>query len=436
MLITQAQLLDGTVVDVRTDRRIVEVAPRLTPHRGEAVRDASGCTIIPGLHDHHVHLHSAAAALVSVPVGPREVNDRNGLRAALAGATVGEDGWIRAVGYHEAVAGALDRTVLDAVSPPVPVRVQHRSGVLWTLNSAGLARIGLPGHPDGRLPSADPTWSGALRRRESGLGEVGRRLSARGVTSVTDATPDLGIADTVKFAESHRHGDIAQHVHVLAPGKRILHDDALDLDELSAWIGDRHRSGTAVALHCVTAAQLIVTIAALRDAGARAGDRIEHAAVVPEDCLADLAALGVLVVTQPNFVGERGDQYLVDVPSCEHGELWRLASLVAAGIPVALSTDFPFGDADPWAAMRAAVNRTTPSGAVLGERERVDAQSALAMFLGGAEHPARPRTVAPGEPADLCVLTGTPKEVMHELNSELVAITVVDGRVVFERPGF
>ena len=92
-------------------------------------------------------------------------------------------------------------------------------------------------------------------------------------------------------------------------------------------------------VHCVTAAQLVVTLAALRAAGSRAGDRIEHAAVVPDDCLADLADLGVTVVTQPNFVAERGDQYLDDVPADEHHQLWRVASLLEAGVPVALSTD-------------------------------------------------------------------------------------------------
>ena len=89
---------------------------------------------------------------------------------------------------------------------------------------------------------------------------------------------------------------------------------------------------------------------------------------MPDDCLADLARLGVLVVTQPNFVAERGDQYLADVPADEHHQLWRVASLLAADVRVALSTDMPFGDADPWAAMRAAVRRTTAAGAVLGTR--------------------------------------------------------------------
>ena len=435
MLIRRAQLLDGTIADVRTDHLIVELAANLTPVRGETVFDATGCTVIPGLHDHHVHIHSAAAATASVSVSPREVNGRNELREALVNAHVGEDGWIRAVGYHEAAAGELDRATLDEVSPPVPVRVQHRSGILWTLNTAGLARVGLPDHPDGRLRSADPSWSGALTRRETGLSDVSHRLASYGVTGMTDATPDLEVTDVVKFAESRRHGELLQRVHCLAPGKRILHDDDLDVDGLTAWVRARHAAGGVVALHCVTAMQLVVTIAALRAAGTRPGDRIEHAAVVPDDCVADLAELGVVVVTQPNFIGERGDQYLADVPHDELPQLWRLASLIAAGIPVAMSTDFPFGDLDPWAAMRAAVRRDTPSGPALGPLERVDGATALTMFLGTPEHPTRPRSVSPGEPGDLCLLAGTPDDVRHELDAARVVATIVEGRAVYETGG-
>lgn len=433
LLIQRATLLDGTVVDIRVDQHIHEVAEELTPRDGESVLDAALGTVIPGLHDHHVHLHSAAAALSSVSVGPREVGDRAALSRVLAGAPVGEDGWIRAVGYHDAVAGPLDRDVLDGVCPVVPLRVQHRSGVLWTLNSAGLALVGLADHPDGRLRSADPYWSDALQRREVGLVEVSRQLAAYGVTGVTDATPELGIEDVVKFAEAHRHGELLQHVHCLAPGKRILHDDELDLDGLSAWIDARHRAGAPVALHCVTAAQLVVTIAALRTAGPRPGDRIEHAAVVPADCLADLVELGVTVVTQPNFVAERGTQYLTDVPAAEHPALWRVASLLAAGVPVAMSTDLPFGDPNPWAAMRAAVDRTTASGAVLAAAERIPALTALTMWFGSATEPTRARTVAAGQPADLCVLAGSPQSVLDELDEARVAAAVIAGKVVFER---
>ncbi|EUA16276.1 amidohydrolase family protein [Mycobacterium xenopi 4042] len=236
--------------------------------------------------------------------------------------------------------------------------------------STGAARCGSSTrrpHPGGvggssRRAAAQrrPELVGRAGHRGTNLAELSRRLARYGVTGVTDATPDLDVADIVTLTELHRRGELRQHVRCLSPGKRILHDDDLDLDALAGWIAERHRAGGPVAIHCVTAAQLVVTVAALRQAGTRPGDRIEHAAVAPPDSLVDLAALGLTVVTQPNFVAERGDEYLAEVPAEEHGQLWRVASLLRAGVAVALSTDMPFGRDDPWAAMRAAVHRTTP----------------------------------------------------------------------------
>ncbi|CAA0124836.1 N-substituted formamide deformylase [Mycolicibacterium vanbaalenii] len=435
MLIQRAVLLDGTRTDIRVGEQITEVADGLAARPGETVYDAAGGAVLPGLHDHHLHLRAVAAALHSVRVGPAEVAGAPDLARVLAAARVDADGWIRAVGYHDAVAGPLDRHVLDALSPPaVPARVQHRSGVQWTVNSVGLARIGLAGHPDGRLRSADPSWSSTLLRSEPSLAEISAQLCGYGVTGVTDATPDLSAADVANLHRAHAAGELRQKLHCLAPGKRILHDDELDLEGLTEWVCDVHAAGRTVAVHCVTAAQLVITLEALRCAGGRPGDRVEHAAVVPDGTLSDLAAAGVTVVTQPNFVAERGDQYLADVPAAEHHELWRVASLRRAGVPVALSTDAPFGDADPWAAMRAAVHRRTPAGAILGAAECVSPAEALAMFLGAPTRPASARPVQPGAPGDLCVLSAPPADALADLDRGLVAATVISGELVFQRP--
>lgn len=429
MLIQRGTLMDGSIADVRVADRILEVADTLDPQPGEEVLDAGFGAVLPGLHDHHLHLRAAAAALDSLPVGPRHVRTKDQLAQTLSGTAPGPDGWVRAVGYHESVAGDLDRDTLDALLPETPLRIQHRSGVLWMLNSAGLTRAGLADHPDGRLRSAD-RWSQALPRRDTDLAALSRRLTGFGVTGVTDATPDLSVDDVATFLAANRRGEFRPRPQFLAPGKKILHDDALDLDALTGWITDRHRDGHPVALHAVTAAQLVVAIAALRAAGPDPRDRIEHAAITPDDTLAGLADLGVTVVTQPNFIAERGEQYLSDVPAHEQPQLWRVGALIAAGIRVAGSTDAPFGDLDPWAAMRAAVHRTTGTGVVLGPDEQIAPRRALQLYLGHPDRPARPRAVAADEPGDLCVLKTPPEEAMAQLASDLVAATIVAGRVV------
>jgi predicted amidohydrolase YtcJ len=434
MLIRRATLLDGTVTDIRVGAQIDEVGDDLAVQPGEGLLDAGGGTVLPGLHDHHVHVRSAASALYSFSVGPPGVSTKDQLAQMLSNATPGPDGWIRAVGYHESVAGDLDRTALDAVVPRIPVRIQHRSGALWILNSAALGRVGLAEHPDGRLRSADRGWSEALARRETDLAELSRRITATGVTGVTDATPDLDADDMVALMVAHRRGEFRPRLHFLSPGKKILHDDRLDLDALTDWITEQHSAGHPVAVHCVTTTQLVVTIAALRAAGSHPRDRIEHAAMVPDDNLedlADLAGRGLTVVTQPNFVAERGDQYLTDVPAAEHSYLWRVASLLNATVPVAFSTDMPFGHGDPWTAMRAAVHRTTLRGAVLNADECVSARTALTMFLGRPERPGQTRSVAPGQPGDLCVLTESPETALAELDAGMVAATVIGGELVY-----
>jgi predicted amidohydrolase YtcJ len=434
MLIRHATLLDGTVTDIRVDAQIDEIGDGLVAQKGEGVLYAGGGAVLPGLHDHHVHLRSAASALDSFFVGPPGVSTKAQLTQLLSNATPGPDGWIRAVGYHESVAGELDRAALDAVLPDVPVRIQHRSGALWILNSEALGRVGLAEHPDGRLRSADRGWSEALQRRETDLADLSRRITATGVTGVTDATPDLAADDLVSLLVAHRRGEFRPRLRFLSPGKKILQDDRLDLDSLTDWIADHHKDGRPVAVHCVTAAQLVVTIAALRAAGSHPLDRIEHAAMVPQENLADLAdvaKLGLTVVTQPNFVAERGDQYLADVPAAEHGQLWRVASLLNATVPVALSTDMPFGHGDPWTAMRAAVYRTTQSGAVLNANECVSALKALTMFLGSPDAPGRARTVETGQPGDLCVLTEPPATALAELDAGMVAATIIGGELVY-----
>ena len=89
----------------------------------------------------------------SVGCGPPGVNDREALAAVLRGAdrAARRGQWLRGVGYHESVAGDLDRHVLDEFVAERPVRLQHRSGHAWFLNSAALAAAGLDGteHPPG-----------------------------------------------------------------------------------------------------------------------------------------------------------------------------------------------------------------------------------------------------------------------------------------------
>jgi predicted amidohydrolase YtcJ len=456
VLIVNGEVEGEGNVDVRIDGHTITEVGRDLPRRTSEVLDAAGGAVLPGLHDHHVHLRALAAAADSVSLGPPSVADAPGFAAALrAAAAAGDRGaWVRGIGYHESVAGQLDAAALDAVVADRPVRVQHRSGALWVLNSHAMRRARVAesaeagvdrdasGAPTGRLWRLDRWLRERVPSAEPDLEGLGRRSAARGITGFTDADPERADADVVHLTvlpqRLHLMGPPGLRVDgqarvTLGPVKVILDDDALQSpDELAVTAGAAHAEQRGLAVHCVTRAQLVVALAALHDAGLTPLDRIEHAALVPDELVDELRSSGVTVVTQPNFVVERGDAYIADVDAADMPYLYRCRSLLDAGVRVAAGTDAPFGEPDPWASIKAAVERRTPSGVVLGAHERIDPERALALFLGEASAPSKPRHVAPGAAADICVLRCPMAVALKEPDAGLVGATVIDGAVVYD----
>jgi predicted amidohydrolase YtcJ len=444
----------GHVTDVRIDgAKVTVVGDDLMAAPDDEVIDGGGAGLLPGLHDHHVHLLAMAAAERSVRLGPPEVHDRPQLASALRQAATGTPPreWVRAVGYHESVAGELDRHALDGIVRDRPVRVQHRSGAQWVLNSEALAVLGIES-ATGRLVGADD-W---LRERLGNpdpppLAPIGRRLSSYGVTGVTDATPSTELDAVETLSGAVERGELPQHVVVTGsadlasapampavrwgPVKIVLADHAFPtLDEVTDAMRAARAHHRPVAVHCVTAAALALALAAWGEVGAQDGDRVEHGSIVTPEAAAQLAQLGLTVVTQPGFVSERGDEYLADVELADLPHLYRCASLLRLGVEVAASTDAPFTHADPWRSVSAAIERRTPSGAVLGPDERLHPRRALALYLGRPDRPGGPaRRVEVGSAADLCLLDGPLDDVLAEPSSEHVVATMVAGALVFRR---
>lgn len=456
-LLTDVEVLGTGLVDCRVrDGVVTELGPALPPH-DDTVLAGYGGALLPGLADHHLHLaataaHDASVDLTDVPP--------DSLGAAVAAGRPGPDGWVRVVGYDDVRHGDLDRTSLDTWSATTPVRVQHRSGALWVLSTAGLDRVGAmtaghpgierdeAGEPTGRLWRADDWLGDALGASPApSLAALGARLAGYGITHVTDATPTDAHLPLV--LDAVRRGDLPQHVLLLAAGaaaataahprisvgpvKIVVGDHALPaLDDLVARVEQAHAAGRAVAVHCVTPAALALTVAATDAAGHRDGDRIEHCAVADPGLVAAIAERGLRVVTQPTLVTRRGDDYWDRSEPAERAHLWPYASLLAAGVRTAPSSDAPYGDPDPWAGLAAAGSRTTRSGRVLGADERVPAATALQALLSHPEDPGGPaRTVAVGAPADLVLLDRPLAEALRAPSSEHVRATLVQGRAVF-----
>ena len=274
-----------------------------------------------------------------------------------------------------------------------------------------------------------------------------RRLAAFGVTGVTDASVTNDAAQAQLFEAARAAGDLQQRLMLMGGGalpasqayrtgpvKILLDDDGLgDLEAMAATIAFARAERRPIAVHCVTAVQLAFTLAAFGTEGSRPGDRIEHGGMIDAAAAPEIARLGLCVVTQPSFIAERGDQYRAEIAPDDLPGLYPCASLVRAAIPVGASTDAPYADPDPWAAMAAATRRTTPSGVVLGDAERVDGETALGLFLGTFEAPGGPpRRIAVGAPADLCLLQTPRAPALDAPSAAHVRATIIDGVVVHE----
>ena len=159
-----------------------------------------------------------------------------------------------------------------------------------------------------------------------------------------------------------------------------------------------------------------------------------------ETIIARMAAMKIVAVPQPNFIYELGDSYIRNFTeeqlACSYpGRTWFDRGIVAVG-----SSDVPVVDCDVLRNLSSAVTRLTATGLRMGPGQGVTIEEALVMFtrhgaFASFEEGSK-GTISPGKLADLVVLSGDPRAVAaEELPRLSVEMTVVDGRVAYERTG-
>ena len=410
------------------------------------VIDCAERTLIPGLHDAHLHLFAYASRLASVECSPPAVRSIAALQAALRAqaATQPPGTWIRAVGYDET---ALEegrhpnRDDLDVAAPHHPVRLYHRSYHACVTNSLGLRAAGVTvataepvgGLIDRDLGTGEPTGlffetaQGLVNRvvpsltyeeLEHGVGDFSRQLASWGVTALQDATPSTTVEDWGTFHRLQTSGALLQRTvmmfgaaqlpNVLAAGwtphreqgllrlgaAKIVLDESTgrvqpDARTLADLIAHAHDAGFQVALHAVTSTALDAALAALETVitdspRLHPRHRIEHCSVCTPPQAARIARLRVHVATQPGFVHYSGARYLSEVAEEELPWLYPCETLLNAGVALAGSSDSPIAPANPWAGIYGAVTRLSEHGRLLSPEQRVSVNDALNLYTHGS----------------------------------------------------
>jgi predicted amidohydrolase YtcJ len=218
-------------------------------------------------------------------------------------------------------------------------------------------------------------------------------------------------------------------------------------EDLYAWIAGAERAGLHVAVHAIgdraNTRLLDIYERVIREHGPRDRRfRIEHAQHLRPSDIPRFRALGVIASMQPYHAIDDGRWAEKVIGPVRIQTTYAFRSLLEAGATLAFGSDWPVAPATPLEGLYAAVTRRTldgkhPEGWV--PTQKIALEAALVAYTRGAayaEYAEHDKGVlAAGTLADVVILDrdlfAVPPETIRDAR---VDVTVVGGRVVFERP--
>jgi len=493
-----AQLIaiqDNRIIAVGKDDDLREFQRRNTK-----TIECRGKTVLPGFIDAHCHLHALAESRVTLNLEPhhnvRSISDVQ-TKIKASSQQLPSGAWIRGRGYNEfylAEKRHPNRWDLDQVTSAHPIKLTHRTGHAHVLNSLALKMVGIsnetPDPPDGLIDrdvkTGEPT--GVLYRMgdylsskipplenhqlDQGIRIANDELLSMGITSIQDASSHNGIDQWKMFRRWKDTGFLNPRVAMMLgsesfsvyrkedfetqtdksqlrlSGVKIILDETTGhlspgLAELNEMVLKIHRSGFQACLHAVEENTVETACSAIEYALRKLPKsdhrhRIEHCSVCSPPLAKKLAALGIIVVTQPSFIYYSGDRYLRTVPAEELKHLYPIRTLLESGVKVAASSDCPIAPENPLMGVYAASSRMTETGEAVLSEEKITPEEALRMY---GENAARATfeehlkgSISPGKLADLVVINGDPTKLpFNEIKEIKVEMTILDGEIVWER---
>ncbi|WP_423750665.1 amidohydrolase [Salinirarus marinus] len=452
--------------------------------------DLDGRVLLPGFVDAHTHLSMVGRALVHADLsgasGPAECASR--LQARADEVAAGE--FVLGFRYDESEwdeSRYLTRDDLDDVDAAGPVVAFREDLHVAALDSTALDRL-LPESPDRgvRRENGEPTGvvvGGALdsvyAAIEPDAAEMHELLTvaqaeanARGVTGVHDVV--RGSRAPEVYRDLDREGELTLRVrlnywsdHLDALVEAGLHTghgtDMVEVGAIKTYtdgtIGGRtaklsepyddaegagewvvppaefrdilaaaEDAGFQVAAHAIGDVAVDAVLNAYASSGRGARHRVEHLELASDDAVARIADLDVVASVQPNFLKWGGDDGLY---AARLGDRWtdanRFRALADAGATLAFGSDcMPLA---PLYGVHQTVNAPVESQR-LGVTEALRAYTLGAAYAGFDE--GRLGTIEAGKRADLVALDRSPWAQPDAIADLDVAVTVVDGRLVYD----
>lgn len=197
-------------------------------------------------------------------------------------------------------------------------------------------------------------------------------------------------------------------------------------------------AGWSLALHALGDAAVDFAIETIEEAQLSYGrpripHRIEHGGVVRDDQIRDMARLGIVLATQPNFIaafGEGEEERL----GVERAALsYPAKRLLEAGVVLPGSSDRPVTHGAPLRVMQDFVLRRSFAGKDYSPADRISAAEALHAYTVGSAVATgwggRKGQIRPGQLADFVVLGASPMEVPAEQIGDIEVVATAVGGV-------
>ncbi|TYL40015.1 amidohydrolase [Natronococcus pandeyae] len=249
------------------------------------------------------------------------------------------------------------------------------------------------------------------------------RVRTGAIKTYTDGS--IG-ARTAKLFEPYERDD-----EVSAPDPEDNGEWVITPDELEEIVEQADGAGFQVTAHAIGDEAIEETLSALEATDDPAGKRhrIEHVELATDDQLERMADAGIVASMQPNFHQWAGEGGLYDqrLGVERRKRTNRFRRVLEHDIPLAFGSDcMPL---DPLLGIHYAVNAPT-------EAQRLSVTEALRAYTHGAAYAGfdedRLGTLEVGKRADLVVLEESPWEQSDRIDEIDVAMTMVDGEVVFD----
>ena len=253
----------------------------------------------------------------------------------------------------------------------------------------------------------------------------------RAAASIARAGPRLRFLGVKEFAD----GSLGGHTAALGQPYADQPEESGTLRLNAKAVGARARTalrlGGKVAVHAigdVANARVLDLFDELLAGGADPADlRIEHASILNGELIGRLADTGVTASVQPAFMTSEAGWLEKRLGPERLPDAYPLASLAAAGVPLAGGSDCPVEAPHPLHGMAAARDR---GGLV--PREALSGTQALSLFTDDAARTmGEPQPLAVGSPADFVVLDRDPVEATpDQLRSTGILATWINGKPV------